>query len=238
MPTEADYKRPFSPKDFRGYFTWSKKFSDTLSVDLYHACHEEELLTILNDNQLPLRSEWSIRLPEHGICKVPGVWTGLNKFVNGNYYGPFLLKFPVRVLIGRKFMAFRREVEERNRYFFVQYEAQIPIFSFKGKVWRRVDPRSYFNEHEEGAYSCVSTCIYDIVLTESIPFNKSISVRGVSHPKCISGKCKTMTHSKARKRMVAIAGTEFERRLDEKGVLKKMRERFPDLEDEVIKIEF
>jgi hypothetical protein len=118
---EPEYKRPFSPQDFRGYFTWDRDLSNHLSGSLYHACHQGELLRILRHEQLALRSKWSITLPEHGTCDVPGVWTGLNYFHAGNRYGPFVIEFPISVLNSRGFMAFRRKDTDRNRYFFVQY---------------------------------------------------------------------------------------------------------------------
>jgi len=130
--TLSDYQRPFDPIDFRGYFTWSKKLSKKLNGEyLYHACHWDELKNIIKKNSLPLRSRWAIDLPEHGVCAVPGVWCGLNYFYNRNHYGPFLIRFPLSVLEGKQFIAFRRgDKSERHRYFFVQYDAKIPIYSF------------------------------------------------------------------------------------------------------------
>lgn len=236
--TVPSYKRPFSPDDFRGYFTWSKALTERLSANLYHACHEDIIEQLLEDEELPLRSKWSIHLPEHGLCEVPGVWTGLNYFAAGNKYGPFLVEFPLSVLNGRRFMAFRRKDTDRNRYFFVQYEALIPIFSFKGEIWRKVDSRSYFDKHDDDSYGCKIGAIYDVVLTQSISLEEAMSIRGVSHPSCIPGKCSGLTSVRARKAMVKIAAKEIRRRLKKKGILKRMLRKFPDLEDETIAVEF
>lgn len=232
------YKRPFSSDDFRGYFTWSKTFTESLFTSLYHACHEDELEQLLEDEELSLRSRWSIKLPEHGLRKVPGVWTSLNYFSKGNKYGPFLVEFPLSVLNGRSFMAFRRKDTNRNRYFFVQYEALIPIFSFKGDDWRKVNPRPYFDKYDDDSYGLKTGAIYDVVLTQSISLREAKSIRGVSHPSCIPGKCSGLTSIRARKAMVEIAAKEFRRRLKKKGILKQMLRKFPDLEDKTIEVEF
>ena len=235
--TEPAYKRPFSPDDFRGYFTWTKKFSKSLNADLYHACHEDELLDILDEGFLLLRSKWSIDLPEHGVCAVPGVWTGLNYFNAGNHYGPFLIKFPIEVLTGRRFMAFRRVDTDRNRYFFVQYEARIPIFSFDGNVWKSIKPNGYFSQSgKEDEYNLKRGAIYDIVLTEELPFRKAISVSATSHPHCISGKCPGMSPGKAEKRMIKIATDEFKWHLKDQGLIEKMVNKYPDMKGETVEI--
>jgi hypothetical protein len=233
---EPSYKRPFSPRDFRGYFTWSKVLTESLSANLYHACHRKELEGILKKGALQLRSKWSIRLPEHGLCEVPGVWTGLNYFTGGNRYGPFLIEFPLHVLNGRRFMAFRREDSDRNRYFFVQYEAQIPIFSFKGEVWRRVRARAYFHKYKQGRYCRKPGAIYDIVLTQMVPFRHARSVKAVSHPSCIPGKCSGLCLRHAREQLIDIAVDEFASRLEENGILRQMIRKFPDLEGETVEV--
>jgi hypothetical protein len=77
-------------------------------------------------------------------------------------------------------MAFRR-IGGRKRFFFVQYEAQIPIYSFESKVWRTVIPVSYFTDAGIGA-------IWDIVLTQPIPIENA-AITCVEHPSCIPAKC-------------------------------------------------
>src|SRR4051812_12252843 len=101
-----DYQRHFSEEDFRGYFTWTSKHSKSYGGSLYHACHEDELDAVLDVGALTMRSTWQMKLPKHGLCTMPGVWTGLNDFDCDNFYGPCLLKFPIKVLNGRQFMVF------------------------------------------------------------------------------------------------------------------------------------
>lgn len=120
-----EYQRPFEQSDFRGYFEWTPELTSKLSgINLHHACHEDELKKFLKHNCLTLKSNWSLKLPEHGECKIPGVWTGLNYYNDGNKYGPLLIIFPLTVLNNCNFMVFRRkDADSRKRYFFVQYEA-------------------------------------------------------------------------------------------------------------------
>ncbi len=62
MPREKDYKKPFCTEDFRGYFKWTKVLSRRLQSHLYHACHRDELIKIIEDEALVLRSKWSLNL--------------------------------------------------------------------------------------------------------------------------------------------------------------------------------
>ena len=131
-----------------------------------HRCVAEVwgiLHPILKKDELGLRGSWSLHLPQHGLWKAPGVWTGLNYYVNGNHYGPFVLEFPLSILNGKHFMVFRRTTG-RQRHFFVQYEAHIPIYSFGTTLWRSVNPFHYFENAGVGA-------IWDIILTEPIPID-------------------------------------------------------------------
>ena len=233
--TLPDYKRPFSSKDFRGYFKWSKKLSSELSSNLYHACHKDELIEILENNELSMRSNWAIKLPKHGLCEIPGVWVGLNYFSNGNNYGPFLIEWPIEVLNGKSFMVFRRESTDRNRYFFVQYESRIPIYSFDGDLWRKVNPKVYFQKHVAGTFSHKTGAIYDIVLTQPITLN-NVSIKGVKHPSCIPQKCSGLSTRKAQDEMLKIAIEEAEYYLNQKGITSKLLKKFPGLEGEKIEL--
>jgi hypothetical protein len=198
---EPDYQRPFETTDFRGYFTWDRKLSNKHGGRLYHACHPAELGTILDEEKLNLRSKWSLVLPEHGHWDAPGVWTGLNLYRNGNHYGPFLLEFPLHVLHGKRFMVFRRS-RERKRYFFVQYEAQIPIYSFEGNPWRRIDPyKGYFKKED-------SRAIWDIVLTQPLSI-RDVVIRAVEHPSCIPRKCGGSTRSQNLEALRTVAKDQF-----------------------------
>lgn len=231
---EPDYKRSFDVEDFRGHFRWTKKMSKELGGNLYHACHRSELIEILKKNILILRSHWALKLPTHGVCKVPGVWTGLNYFVHGNHYGPFLFKFPINVLNGKSFIAFRRK-GERHRYFFVQYEARIPIYSFKGDSWRRVNSNVYFDTSKNNM-SLKDRAIYDIILTTPLPL-KNIEVEAINHPECIPGKCNGVSRVKARKRLEKIAISYLKDQIYDQGILDKYIEMFPDIEGTNIELE-
>lgn len=236
--TLPNYKRPFEPEDFRGYFKWTEVLSRKLKNNfLYHACHEDELKDILDRGELTLRSNWSINLPEHGFCKMPGVWCGLNSFINGNYYGPFLIKFPLSVLQGKQFIAFRRGGRaERKRYFFVQYDAMIPIYSFKGDVWRRVNSESYFDNDDDKILHLKNSAIYDIVLTSLISLRKAISICGVKHDKCVSNKCSGISSVKSRRTMREIAKEIFKNEIINTGIINSFIEKYPDIEGETIEI--
>lgn len=221
---EPDYKRAFDQGDFRGYFRWSQKLTSSLGGELYHACHEDELKTILDKGKLVLQSEWALKLPKHGKCSAPGTWVGLNYFHEGNYYGPFLLSFPLEVLNGRNFMVFRRQSSKRKRHFFVQYEARIPVYSFGKKLWRVVKPASYFDA-EDGKLEKKDDAIYDIVITQPITLEQ-VSIRAVDHPKCISGDCTKMKIAQSRKRLAKIAVEEFRDWLSDNKEYKKLYRRF------------
>ena len=234
-----DYQRPFEPEDFRGYFKWTKIMSKKLKTNfLYHACHKDELEDIIDNNELALRSSWSIKLPEHGICEIPGVWSGLNYFVSGNFYGPFVIEFPLSVLEGKQFIAFRRGGRaERNRYFFVQYDAMIPIYSFKGDVWRRVNSGVYFSKDGDRTLQLKTGAIYDIILTSPIPLSAATSLSGVKHNKCIPGKCKGLSVVKSRRIMRIIAKRILTNSIIDSGIIKNFIDKYPDIEGETIEIE-
>lgn len=236
--TLPDYQRPFAPSDFRGYFTWSKKLSDKLAGEyLFHACHFEELEKIIQRNRLSLRSSWSIDLPEHGVCDVPGVWCGLNYFYNGNHYGPFLIRSPLSVLEGKQFISFRRGGKsERHRHFFVQYDAKIPIYSFKGDIWRSVNPEAYFSKQDDGSLSKKIGGIYDIVLTDRISLNSSVTITAVDHDKCIPGKCKGARRLASRKKLREFAKEILKEKLLDSDIIHKYIQKFPDIEGETLEI--
>lgn len=234
--TEPDYKRHFDVDDFRGYFKWTRKLSKKLGGNLYHACHRDELKEILDSDSLVLRSHWSLKLPSHGVCKVPGVWTGLNYFVRGNHYGPFLIQLPLSLLNGKAFIAFRRK-SDRHRYFFVQYESRIPIYSFKGKSWRRVRSETYFAPNSDNGLMLKNDAIYDIVLTTEIPLKKT-EIIAVNHPRCIPEKCKGMNKSESRKALKKIALNHIRKELNYDGIMKHYLKTFPDIKRSVLKLKF
>lgn len=227
MPQLPDYKRPFDQPDFRGYFRWSARLSRAIGGHVYHACHEDELEQIEETQSLELRSEWQLKLPKHGTWPAPGVWVGLNYFHQGNHYGPCLLTLPIEILDGRNFMVFRREGADRNRYFFVQYEARIPIYSFGKKLWRTVKPEHYFEE-SDGGLSKKADAIYDIVLTNPLPLTK-FTVKGVSHPKCISRKCSGTTATESQEIVHRVAVKQARKVLCETPEVQDLLAHFPCL---------
>lgn len=226
-----DYKRAFDQPDFRGYFRWTRKLSRALGGSLYHACHEDELKEILDNGELDLRSEWSLKLPKHGQWSPPGVWVGLNYFHKGNYYGPILLEFPITVLDGRHFMVFQRK-GDRQRTFFVQYEARIPIYSFGKELWRKVNPQHYFDMVDKKA-SKKPGAIYDIVLTQPLSLDE-YTARAVDHPMCISEKCGGTSLAKNEKTLLQVAKREAQYLLSESGEVRNLLNRFPCLEDKIV----
>lgn len=215
-----DYKRPFDGSDFRGYFTWTKTATDKRGGSLYHACHQDELESSLESGHLQLRSEWSLVLPNHGKWSTAGVWVGLNNFTKGNFYGPFLLTFPLSVLEGRHFMVFWRK-KDRNRFFFVQYEAKLPIYAFgkKKEPYRYVSPQYYFKEGGANA-------IWDIVLTQPVSLEQA-TVSVASHPRCISGKCAGTSRAKTWEGLRKVISDRFTTWLASDPTYKRFAAQFP-----------
>jgi len=201
--TQPGYRRPFEQSDFRGYFRWPSTLTRQIGGPLYHACHRDELKIILADGKLRLRSKYSLILPKHGLWSARCAWVGLNYFRDGNYYGPFLIALPLSVLNGRQFMVFRRKDGNRWRYFFVQYEAHIPIYRFGNNLWRKVDPYSYFMESDD-TVDLKPGGIYDITITEPAEIDEA-RIEAVDHPLCISGKCNGIDRLMNRKMLRRIA---------------------------------
>jgi len=231
---EPAYRKAFSQKDFRGYFRWSARLTRRLGGNLYHACHRKELKEILEDNALGLRSDWSLALPKHGLWTAPGAWVGLNYFYSGNYYGPFLISFPLNTLNGRHFMVFRRKDENRLRYFFVQYEARIPIYSYGKNLWRKVDPTSYFSG-DDYTLDLKPGAIYDVIVTEALQLGEA-EIEAVNHPWCISEKCDGLSASKAQDILEKVAREEFKSWLKQSVGYRKLLSQFPILEGASIKL--
>ena len=228
--TEPEYKRRFEQPEFRGYFRWTRKLTDQLGIALYHACHEAELRTILEHGELGLRSKWALGLPSYGDWSAPGAWVGLNYFHDGNYYGPFVLEFPLDVLNGRHFMAFKRKGRDnRIRYFFVQYEARIPIYRFEKQIWRNVKPSAYFREINAKELAMRPGVIYDIVVTQPIDL-EGVTISAVSHPWCVSKACNGMTLKSSRNHLSKIAEDAFYLWLSESNEYKELFKRFAVLE--------
>jgi hypothetical protein len=220
-----DFERPFQEIDFRGYFPWTKKLSRSLGGHLYHACHEDELDIILDIGALTMRSTWQIELPKHGLCTLPGVWTGLNDF-SDNFYGPCLLKFPISVLNGRQFMVFWRK-GARDRFFFVQYESRIPTFTRDGNSWRWVRPEHYFAKIGDNIYR-KSRAIYDIVLTAPLPLTE-YEVESVRHPVCISQKCNRMSAEQSAEIVARFAEAQARKVIGESADIQALLNHFPCL---------
>lgn len=229
-----DYKRPFDQPDFRGYFRWSAKLSQAIGGSVYHACHEDQLSDFVDKGELSLRSEWALRLPNHGTWSAPGIWVGLNYFYRGNHYGPLLIKFPVHILNGLHFMVFRREGDDRNRYFFVQYESRIPIYSFGKNLWRNVNPEHYFDKRGRRIQKKAGA-IYDIVLTNPIKF-VDFEVGPVKHPRCISETCDGCTVKESEEALLRVAKREARWLVSQSMEIQTLLNRFPCLEGTRVKL--
>jgi hypothetical protein len=244
---EPDYRRAFDQVDFRGYFQWTEELSESVGGKLYHACHGDELNLHLAHGKLTLESEWQLNLPQHGKWTVPGIWVGLNEFRNGNYYGPCLFSFPITVLVGRQFMVFRREAKDRKRYFFVQHESRIPIYTYveqgsgKNKTsaikknWRIVNPESYFKK-QKGKLFKIPGAIYDIVLTVPLDLTQ-YSVQGVDHPWCISGKCSRSNLAASEGIVLKYAKRHAGRIIKRSESIQALLGSFPCLEDAEVLME-
>jgi hypothetical protein len=88
-------------------------------------------------------------------------------------------------------MAFRRKDGNRWRYFFVQFDSQIPVYTFKKKgqqreLWRNAKAEAYFDT-SRGQMIRKPGAIYDIVLTDPIDLD-DCTVTSISHPWCASDK--------------------------------------------------
>jgi hypothetical protein len=232
---EPEYKRAFEQRDFRGYFKWTRKLTSRLGGSLYHACHKQSLRSILQNGELGLRSKWSLKLPNYGEWSAPGTWVGLNYFQNGNYYGPFLLEFPLCVLNDRHFMVFRRKGSDRYRYFFIQYEAQIPVYSFGKNRWRNVKPVAYFQNTNGQELTMKPGAIYDIVITRPITLD-CVSISAVNHPRCVSGNCNGTTFSRNRRHLANVALDQCYSWLSASKEYRKVLKRFPVLDGEKVKL--
>jgi hypothetical protein len=225
------WKRPFEEVDFRGYFTWTKKLSERLGGHLCHGCHEDELKVILDAGTLLLRSPWQLKLPQHGLWTVPGVWAGLDDWTD-NHYGPALLKFPIHVLNGRTFMVFGREnlrdSNIRNRYYFVQYEARIPVYSTASNPWRPVDPADgIFLKLENKVYRR-SRAIYDIVLTVALPLT-DYQLTSARHSKCIPRKCHGTTAEESAEIVRRVAQAQMRETIRRCDEIQSLLEHIPCL---------
>lgn len=232
--SEPEYMRPFDAADFRGYFTWDKTLTNLLGGELYHACHEEELEEIIETNQLVLRSTWALIHPEYGLWDSPGVWCGLNFFHNYNRYGPFLISFPLKVLNGRTFMVFRR-TKDRKRYFFVEYEAMIPIFKKNGKLWRKVKASKYFDDND-GELVLKNQAIYDLVITRHIQLHDG-NIKAVEHQKCIPKKCNGRAKYISQEKIHEIAKLEFKTIVNSSSEIQRIIEKYPSFEFENISLD-
>jgi len=235
--SEPDFDRPFEQADFRGYFKWTPRLTSRLGGRVYHACHKQELERMLRKGVLGLRSEWSLVLPEHGRCSVPGTWVGLDSFSgtrNGNYFGPLLLEFPLRVLNNRQFMVFRRQ-RDRKRYFFVQYEARIPIYSFGKKKWRIVRPEAYFDNANGERLTMKDKAMYCIVVTQPIALDR-VSVSAVRHLRCRTSVCAGLDLVQAQKRLATIATDELHRWLSDNEEYRKLVNRFKSLAGQTVEL--
>lgn len=222
-----DWQRPFANDDFRGFFTWKPSFTKKLGSSLFHACHADEAQLFIDEKRLALRSSYSITHPSYGKCTAPCVWCGLNYYSNGNKYGPVLIGFPLEVLNGRTFMVFRRKGEDRERHFFLQYEASIPIFTHRQNPNRRVKPAKYFDVEGDGL-SLKSKAIYDILLTQPIS-SEGATIEAIGHPTCLPKKCNGLTQLQSFELIKKLGQRELSVFFDSDPGFHAILSQFPDL---------
>lgn len=139
------------------------------------------------------------------------------------------------MLNDRHFMVFRRTGSDRNRYFFIQYEAQIPIYSFGKNKWRNVDPAAYFQNANGEELAMKPGAIYDIVITHPVTLDR-VSIDAVDHPRCISEICNGMSLSRSRKRLAIVALDQCYDWLSASKDYRKLLKRFPVLDGEKIEL--
>jgi len=135
----------------------------------------------------------------------------------------------------RHFMVFRRSGRDRNRYFFVQYEAQIPIYSFGKNKWRNVNPAAYFRYASSEELAMKPAAIYDIVITYPIMLDR-VSIDAADHPRCISGICNGMSLARSRRYLTKIALDQCYDWLLASKDYRKLLKRFPVLDGEEIEL--
>lgn len=130
-------------------------------------------------------------------------------------------------------MIFQRKGSDRKRYFFVQYEARIPIYSFGKELWRDVDPTVCFQRTNGEELAMRAGAIYDIVVTQPIPLDR-VSVSAVDHHYCISGTCNGTSLVQSTKQLRKIAVAQFRHWLSQNEEYSKLFRRFRVLEDTTI----
>jgi hypothetical protein len=141
-------------------------------------------------------------LPVVGKWPVEGIWTGLNLYMDRNYYGPFQILFSLSVLNGRRFVVFQREDKgDRQRNFFFQYETDIPLFRSKENPWRPMNPKTLLNGSD-------AKTVWDLFLTQPLSLDKA-RIRPTEHPYCKKKICMGSTFDHNRKRLDAVIRDRF-----------------------------
>jgi hypothetical protein len=132
-------------------------------------------------------------------------------------------------------MVFRREGRDRNRYFFVQYEARIPVYSFGKDRWRTVNPAAYFVKINGEELAMKPGAIYDIVITQPVSLER-ISIDATHHPYCVSGVCNGLSLAQSRKLLAETALKEFYNWLSGNKEYRNLLRRFRILDGEEIEL--
>ncbi len=96
------------------------------------------------------------------------------------------------------------------------------------RLWRRVQPASYFKGGRGRLLSLRPGAIYDIVLTMPLPL-EDVSIEGVSHPQCLPGKCRGISLRKSRSTAREIALNELCQMLLDSASYVQFLQRFPDV---------
>lgn len=126
------YDRPFgSPGDtFCGEYEWTAEMTEFLGPHqyVYHGCHEPEFAAHLANGALNIISDWSLVLANNQVGARKGVWATFNNYgwsLQGNFFGPLLMEFPLSVINGKKFLVWTRSDHNRRRYVFLEKEAGV-----------------------------------------------------------------------------------------------------------------
>ena len=222
------FDTPFQRSELVGFFVWNESLTESLIKRfprVYHACHDKQFRMYHRRNKLFLRSNFEVLDRKGGGESYECVWTSLQPWhvTHGhNHFGPITVEIPLKVLDGRRFYVFERELRGWRHYYLVQRESTSPLFGAKYKA-KRIEPSSLFRK--TGMCGQLTECAntqYEVVLTDMVPLGDCGFV-ATDHRRCALGVCKGMNKSEARQVLRATMQKE----------LAKIARRFPQLKLEI-----
>ncbi len=95
---------------------------------------------------------------------------------------------------------------------------------------------AYFQKNNAKTLQLKESAIYDIVLTNHVSLDESVSISGVNHETCIPGKCDGKSIVDSRKFIIQIAKERLEKDICDTGLIKKAIKKYPDIEGETLEI--